>query len=95
MMLGDVTFIIYDASLSPPPPPPQNFNLDETLLRYSALLPLQLCLTFKKDQSSNYLSVYISAAAAGVTVHISTFILIQPGCVDPTLVRLHFYESKE
>ena len=69
--------------------------LIRTDIHFSALLPLQLCLTFIEDQSSNYLSVYNSAAAAGVTVHISTFILIQPGCVDPTLVRLYLYGSKE
>ena len=69
--------------------------LIRTDIHFSALLPLQLCLTFIEDQSSNYLSVYISAAAASVAVHISTFILIQPGCVDPTLFRLHLYGSEE
>ena len=59
------------------------------------MLSLQLCLTFIENQSSNYLSVYISAAAAGVTILITTFILILPGCVDPTLFRLHLYGSKE
>ena len=68
--------------------------LIRTDIHFSALLPLQLCLTFIEDQSGNYLSVCNSAAAASVTILISTFILIQPGCFDPNLFRYIFMGLK-
>ena len=60
-----------------------------------ALIAFLRMILSKVDQSSNYLSVCILASAAGIAVHISTFILMQPGCVDPTLFRLHLYGPEE